>query len=275
MNLAEIKSYARAILASQNVSIPKGGVFSDTQKALTFFNQIGSSVVVKPIDGIKSKDVTTGISSDADFLNAASLSSKDGRKPFIVEQEIIGSEYRVLVLNAEVIAVLRKDPPRVKGNAKDDISTLIDDKNAALLAHPTLYNRLIVKDHHVDDFLAQQNLALSSVPAKNRVVQLCSAERYIAGGETVEASRFLSEEAKQQAIRAVLSIEGMPLSGVDVIVEESSGKPYVIECNENPGIGGHVFPFQGESVNVAKMIWESVKQNRQRHREVVKKQMAL
>ncbi|MGS2743043.1 hypothetical protein ACU6TU_05540 [Halomonas sp. LS-001] len=271
MNLAEIKSYARAILASQNVSIPKGGVFSDTQKALTFFNQLGGAVVVKPVDGIFSKNVTTGITSEEAFVAAVDLSSSQGRKAFIVEQEIVGTEYRVLVLNGEVIAVLRKDPPYVIGDGKRDIETLIDEKNKCLSQHPLSYNRLINKDDNVTEFLSKQGFDFKTVPAKGELIKLCSPEKYMAGGIYVEAGEELSDEAKRQAVRAVLSIEGMSLSGVDVIVEQHSGKPYVIECNENPGIAGHVFPYQGASINVAKMIWESVKQNRQRHRETIKK----
>ena len=275
MNLAEIKSYARAILASQNVSIPKGGVFSDIQKALAFFNQLGGSVVVKPVDGIFSKNVTTGITTEETFVAAINLSSSQGRKACIVEQEIVGVEYRVLVLNGEVIAVLRKDPPYVSGDGKRDITTLIDEKNKDLSQHPLTYNRLIEKGHHVAEFLSKQGHDFETVPEKGELIKLCSPEKYMAGGIYVEAAEELSDEAKRQAVRAVLSIEGMALSGVDVIVEQRSNRPYVIECNENPGIAGHVFPFQGKSVNVARLIWDSVKQNRQHHREAVKKQMAL
>lgn len=36
-------------------------------------------------------------------------------------------------------------------------------------------------------------------------------------------------------------------------------------------MAGHVFPFQEKLFNVARLVWNSVKQNRQRPREAVKK----
>ena len=48
----------------------------------------------------------------------------------------------------------------------------------------------------------------------------------------------------------------MEIAGVDIICEEPSKKPYVLELNDTPGIDIHHYPYMGDPQNVANDIVE-------------------
>jgi len=58
------------------------------------------------------------------------------------------------------------------------------------------------------------------------------------------------------ALKAVSKIEGLHVSGVDIIYPEENNKPYLLELNHCPGVISHYFPHKGKPVDVLRKIVE-------------------
>lgn len=75
-----------------------------------------------------------------------------------------------------------------------------------------------------------------------------------AGATRIEAWDELSALHRHIAEDAAQAIPGLRVAGIDMIIHETTGDPYVLEVNATPRIWGHHHPDQGDPVDVAAQI---------------------
>jgi hypothetical protein len=234
--LASDKHFAGRILQESGVSALGGEYFflhdrhlahrppgHERNDALAHFKTLGKSAFVKPLAGSRG-DFAQAIHGEA----ALDRYLSDVAKYYdaIVMQPIVeGIEYRVFLLDDDVLYCARKYPPSVTGDGVRKLRDLLAAHNDALRARGLSPASLPDNDPSLDD-----------VPAKGEHHKITGRMNLSAGGRMVLADKP-SEGAIEMARQAARAI-GLRVAAIDIFVD-IGGKPdanEVIEVNANPSI---------------------------------------
>src|SRR5512132_429512 len=112
LGLAGRKTVVHRLLAAQGLAVPEHEVFSlgTLDAARGFVERHSRGCVIKPAGGYGGKGVTTHVQSAAEVRRAALLASLYDSE-LLIEAQIPGESYRLLVLEGKVIhAVCRRGP---------------------------------------------------------------------------------------------------------------------------------------------------------------------
>ena len=199
---------------------PAGHERSD---ALACFQRLGGSAFVKPLAGSRG-DFAQAVHCEAALVRYLSDVAK--YYDAILMQPIVeGIEYRVFVLDDDVLYCARKYPPSVTGNGVDTLRDLLAVHNDALRARGLSPASLPDNDS-----------SLNAVPANGERYEIPGRMNLSAGGTMVLADAP-SENALTLARQAARAI-GLRVAAIDMFVDVG-GKPdpnEIIEVNSNPSI---------------------------------------
>lgn len=235
-----------ARLAEIGVAVPEQISFSrrEVGHAAAFVHRNGGRWVLKPRSGDSGAGVTCDIESGADFarafVDAAPLDSA-----LVLERQIAGSVYRLLILDGELLDVVRRDPSSVEGDGASTVRDLIRTENHARVdAEGARGNQLVHPDHDCLLALRAQRMTLASVPAAGARYRV---KRSNGDGGRVDTHSTplsaVSPDVVDEATRAVAAV-GLRLAGVDVVtpdlgkgLAEAGGA--IVEVNSPPGLHYH------------------------------------
>ena len=130
VELACDKEDTKYLLEQAEIEVPKGDIIRRERSLKESCEYVGYPLVIKPVDGNHGRGITVDIQNYDDALEAfrhAKNSSKSGA--IIVEKYIVGDDYRLLVINNQLIAGAVRTPAHVIGNGKSSIQELIDEVN--------------------------------------------------------------------------------------------------------------------------------------------------
>lgn len=252
------KTQTKRLLRRYGVSTPQGVTFKDRhsrEHVLRKLDVLGGPLVIKPLYGSGGRRVVCGLSSrDTLERTIHQLLARPTGRQYIAERHVTGVEYRVFVVGDRVVAASQRWPAHVVGDGRRTIRTLIEDKNYQRTCNPHLSYRLIRMDRSLREFLDEEGLTLQSVPPLGTPVVLRRAANLSLGGEAREMLGELAPAVEQAAVAAVEAIPGLAHGGVDLIVDEATGVPVVLEVNCRPSLGVHVFPADGMASDVPAAI---------------------
>src|SRR5699024_2740298 len=199
------KDVAKQYYNKASVPTPKGIMIDKvTQKEemLKQLNSLQYPLVVKPVHGSLGKGVTTNIQNETELFKAIKdieIKYEDYHQ-IIIEEYVEGDEYRVYVVNNEVVAATKRIAANVLGDGVHTIEQLIEQKNKDRKNNPYLARKPIEIDEIVIAFLEKQDLTIDSVPENNQIVRLKGQANISAGGDPVDATDSLDSTSKQIAI---------------------------------------------------------------------------
>jgi D-alanine-D-alanine ligase-like ATP-grasp enzyme len=253
------KDLTRRLLERAGVQVAPGGVAKSLAQVKAWQQRLETPLVIKPRTGTKGYGISVGVQTPGELKRAYRRANRAGGG-VLVERQMAGAEYRVLVVGGEVVGALGKDAAHVVGDGRSTIAELIEVKNALRARNPHLATRLIKVRKHVRTNLERQQLSVESVLPAGQKVYLRHEANFSAGGETLDVTDDLPAAVKAVTVAAVAAIPGLELAGVDIMVDPAVSDPAravcVLEINTNPGIGGHHFPAVGKPRNVARAIWQ-------------------
>ncbi|MCD4665837.1 MAG: hypothetical protein K8R68_11260, partial [Bacteroidales bacterium] len=224
--------------------------------------KLGFPVVVKPVAGHKGQGVVTGIENEEgvkkafnDILGGAEAEGINFEGA-IVQQQIYGTDHRLLAVGAKFAAALERVPAFVVGNGKDAIKDLIEVENDKEIRLDNARSPLakIHIDDDLKDFLELQSLTLNSIPAEDEKIELRRVANISAGGVSIN----VTDKIHPDNIKMVEDIAGffdVKCLGIDVLSADIS-KPWrdgnfgIIEINAGPGVFIHRAPAYGGSIDV-------------------------
>ena len=243
--IAEDKHLTKAALKRAGVPTPEGIVVGKGQTSLVekFLAQHPRSrFVVKPHDGSVGRGVHTDL--PAELVLKLIASSKDAR--LLLEQHVVGDEYRALVVNGRCVATYLRDGANVIGDGGTTIRDLISEKNKVRKQNPYLETQLIEDEQAVIAFLARTGLTLDTVPPVGQRISLSGAANIALGGDPLEVTDEVDAIVCAVAEQACAAI-GIPVAGLDLILSRDGEQVvcYVLEINQRPHIGGHSLPIEG------------------------------
>ncbi len=229
----------------------------------------GFPVVVKPLAGHKGQGVTTCIESD-DGVRKAFKRIVDGAKELgvafdgaLVENQVYGTDHRLLAVDGKCVAALERVPAYVDGNGSDTIEDLIAVENSKEVRLDNARSPLckINIDDDLKEYLSLQQLSLGSVPKEGERIVLRRVANVSAGGVSINVTDKIHPR-NVKLVEDIAKFFAVKCLGIDVLAEDIS-KPWdegdfaIIEINAGPGVFMHLAPAIGGSIDVPGAIIES------------------
>jgi cyanophycin synthetase len=178
----------------------------------------------------------------------------------IVEELVVGRDYRALVIDGRLAAVAERRPARVTGDGEHTIEQLIEHANADPRrgpGHARALTRIRV-DAEAELVLATQGLDRTSVPHEGRVVLLHRTANLSTGGDAVDRTDEVHPRNVVVFERAARAI-GLDIAGIDIMcpdlsqpLDEVGGA--ILEVNAAPGFRMHLAPSGGTPTDVARPV---------------------
>lgn len=255
------KHLARVRLRRACVPFPRGGTATSYARARQLFSRVSPPVVVKPRLGSRGRHAHVHIGTE-DELRRAYVSARRLSPWVIVEEELQGEVYRILLIEGRMVAVARRNYPRVTGDGTRTIRALVDDENRNPLRHGSVFHPLPVNDT-TRRYLSSTGRKWEDVPRAGDAVYLDRGVIRERGGLTEDVTDDVHPE-NRRLFERIARIVGDPLIGVDFITQDMS-RPWeaqtltgVIELNALPFIDLHHYCVKGTPRNAAGNIWDMV-----------------
>ncbi|MEW9082336.1 cyanophycin synthetase [Caldanaerobacter subterraneus] len=259
VDIASDKILTKKILKDHGLPVPEGDVAYNEEEAISIAEELGYPVVIKPYNGNQGKGVHLNISNREEVV-IAYRNAKNYSDLVMVEKQIRGRHYRVLVVGEKVVAVAERIPAHVIGDGVHTVKELIEIENKNPLrgnGHEKPLTKITV-DAVSKMVLQKQGLTLDDVPRKGRKVFLRESANLSTGGIAIDRTDEIHPHNIEIAVRAAKAI-GLDIAGIDITMEDirkplSATNGAIIEINASPGIRMHHYPSKGKPRNVAKAI---------------------
>ncbi len=246
-NLVKDKAYSNFFLKQFGYKVPEGKTFfNDNLRAkltnlrniddgFNYAESMGFPVIVKPLN-LSQGILVTKVYNQAEYYDVADkiFQIKSG---LIVEKFYSGNDYRIVVLDNEVIVAYQRIPLFVVGNGISNVLDLLQQKQEKFISLGRK-NGIKVDDFRIDKKLKTQNLHWDSVIPHNQIVYLLDNANLSSGGEAVDFSETIHPDFQKLAINITKDI-GLRLAGVDILTHDITMPMTdytLIEVNGSPGL---------------------------------------
>ncbi|HEY0079684.1 MAG TPA: cyanophycin synthetase [Pyrinomonadaceae bacterium] len=259
VELAGDKDLTKTLLEQISIPVPRGIRAETGDEAVDALERIGAPVVVKPLDGRQGKGVSLNLSTPEEVAHAFHL-AREFSDYVLVEEQCMGKNYRVLVIDGEMAAASERLPAHVVGDGFRTVSELIELTNRDPLrgeGHEKPLTQIVI-DPIVLAHLQKNGMGLDHIPRAGETVFLRDGINLSTGGTASDVTRLVHPSVAQMCIRAA-RVVGLNICGVDLVLEDiakplSEQRGGVIELNASPGLRMHLYPSEGRAQNVAEKI---------------------
>lgn len=245
--LAKDKAYSNFFLKQFGYRVTEGKTFfndhlcaklahpRNIDDGFDYAQKLGFPVIVKPLN-LSQGVLVTKVYNQAEYYHVAKkiFQIKPG---LIVEKFYSGNDYRILVLDNEIIAAYQRIPLFIVGDGKSNILELLQQKQEKFMKMGRT-NIIKFDDFRISQKLQTQNLNLDSVIPANDIIYLLDSANLSSGGEAVDFSENIHPDFQKLAINITKDI-GLRLAGVDILADDITS-PIIdytlIEVNGSPGL---------------------------------------
>lgn len=266
MLIMENKVVTKKVLEKEKVVVPQGKDYFNIEEAKRDYRKYGAGTVIKP----KSTNFGLGITifkddfSKEDYEKALEIAFKEDNS-ILIEKFIKGKEYRIFVIEDEVVGILHRVPANVKGDGERSIEELVQEKNLDPLrgiGYKTPLEKIGLEDPE-KLFLKGQGLTIDYIPKKDEVIYLRENSNISTGGDSLDYTDDILDIYKEIAVKASKAV-GAKICGVDMMIEDiknpnPNGNYAIIELNFNPAIHIHCYPYKGKKRNLGEKILKALK----------------
>lgn len=256
VEIASDKEITIQLLKDAGLPVPRNILVRSAEEAVDAAERIGYPVVTKPYDGNHGRGVMLNLRTPEEVSEGFRLSNEESNA-VLVEKFVTGRDYRILVVNGEVVAVAERVPGHVVGDGVRTIRDLIEIVNSDSrrgIGHEKALTRLEIDDQALW-CLEKLGYTLDTVPVDGEKVFLRLTGNLSTGGTAIDRTDDIHYENIQMAQRAI-GIVGLDIGGVDFICPDIT-QPYsdvggaIVEINAGPGFRMHLAPSEGRPRDVA------------------------
>ena len=222
--LAADKTLTYRLLADAGLPLPEHVVVNagDIDGATAFLAEAGTPVVVKPARGAGGAGVVGHVQTPAQ-LKLALTSTGRYCPSVVVERQIDGDSYRLLLLDGKLLDVVRRDLPRIAGDGTSTIETLVFreyERRIAAGADPHGFKPLDI-DLDCLFTLAFGGYGLDSIVPAGVSVVFRTATNF-SGPERSSSVTGSVNDGVIASARTAAARLGMRLAGVDVVTTDAT-----------------------------------------------------
>ncbi len=259
VDIAGNKHATKTLLGDMGIPVPKGYKIREIDDLENTLERIGYPAVIKPLDGNHGKGATVGVKT-VDEAKIAWEKAKEYSRWVIVEKQLIGSDFRALVVNNRLIAVAERIPAHVVGDGKSTIQQLIDKTNEDPrrgYGHENVLTQIDI-DGQTMRCITKAGHTLDTKLKKGEILHLKTTANISTGGTAIDCTDEVHPE-NVFLFERIAKIIGLDVAGVDVIAPNVSEPLHtngggIIEVNAAPGFRMHLAPSQGIGRNVAEYV---------------------
>jgi len=228
------------ILKNKNLPVPKIYLWQNNESRNENIRNItllfDFPIVAKPVAGSQGQNVYTHIAS-IDQLNEVLDKLKLAETNIIIEEQVRGRNYRVLVFNGKIIEIVERKLPIITGDGTSTVGLLIDKYNndRAKGWHPIRsINKQLIKE---------SGFSFDSIVPKNKSVHVTNTVNFHNGADLERIPLNKVHPVNIDMFKTVNNALGVNLSGIDYMTS-SLEVPYyieghIIEVNNVPGSDIH------------------------------------
>lgn len=248
--VARDKDYASHFMQDLGYPVPEGRAFYSDRTckrlgsglnknaAFLYAKQLGFPVIVKPNSSSQGHGVQK-VYEEEGFFDAVSVVFNEVKdRVVLVQKPVEGDDYRILVLDDEVIAAYRRTPLAVTGDGKSTILDLLVKKQEQFGADGR-DTKIKLGDRRIRAKLSSEHLNFASVLGFGQDVSLLDNANPSSGGDAEDVTNVLDDTLKKTAIQLTADM-GLRFCGVDVMTCDPIGQAIrdftVIEINSAPGV---------------------------------------
>lgn len=259
VDIAGDKAATKKLLGEMGVPVPKGYEIRDEEDLERTVERVGFPVVIKPLDGNHGKGATVGIKNLED-AKIAFAKAKEYSRWVIVEKQLIGNDFRALVVNNRLIAVAERVPAHIVGDGKQTIQQLIDETNKDPrrgYGHENVLTQITI-DQQTERLIKAKNYTLETILKKGEILYLKTTANISTGGTAIDRTDEVHPE-NVFLFERIARIIGLDIAGIDVIATNVAEPLHeigggIIEVNAAPGFRMHLAPSEGIGRNVAEHV---------------------
>ena len=244
MALAADKPGVYRILADSGLPIPERLSFAanDLRAARVFLAQYGPCVV-KPARGTGGDGVTGEIRSASELRRAALAASRFAPQ-LLIESQVEGEVFRILVLDGQVLDVVRRRRPTITGDGHSTVEKLIfaeHDRRVRAEGNPGLKPFIVDLDCILS--LKRAGVTLRTVLPEGSSLRIKTVTNYNSPEDNQTFRGGISPAITTEVAGAAEAL-GLRLAGVDVVtstpaVALAASGGAIIDVNEAPGLHHH------------------------------------
>ncbi len=256
-DLAGNKVRARTALARAGLPVPPQCRVSSAQEAVQQATRMGYPVVLKPSGSRASQGVYTMLDGPEAIERVFPLIAH-GYGELILEKQVLGHDYRLLVIGSRCIAAARRLHPSVTGDGQHTVAELAASANVQL-GRDGIFNEPVAMDSETQQTLQGQGMTPDTVPPAGHTVVLrkaaCPAS--LAQDVTDQLHPSLALLAEQAAAAVQLDMAGIDLVCPDITQPWQGTGTAIVEINAGPAVDINCFPDIGTPQPVAHAMWRS------------------
>ena len=249
--IARVKSYTDFFLKLNGYKTIEGQIFfSETTNerikikrtihdGFDYAKKLGFPVILKP-NNLSEGILVTKVHTRKEYY-AAATKILERTHVMLVQKFYEGFDYRIVVLDREVISAYQRIPLFIVGDGKSTIKTLLIRKQKRFkeIGRDT---EIPVDDFRIAQKLQRQKLRLSSVPAKGEKIFLLDNANLSTGGDAIDVTEHIHKDFQRLAVGITRDM-GLRMCGVDIITSHDirtklSGY-VIIEINSAPGLDNY------------------------------------
>jgi cyanophycin synthetase len=243
VKLTTNKLLAAGLIRTAGLPAPEHIPVNSREQAVLAADTLGWPLVVKPADKERGEGVTVSIT-DKEKLRAAYKNAASFSKQILVERQVHGICYRLLIANSNMLYAIRRGPRSVEGDGTHTVSELVDSANRMNKAKPSwLQEKHCPLDKQAQEAMSQAGFSPDSVPGKGIRVPLRTIESTAWGGHIEDVGELVHPDNREIAERAA-RLFGLCNAGVDIISSDITRPWYdngaiINEVNYAPYFGGN------------------------------------
>lgn len=261
VDIAQDKQRCKEILREHGIVVPDGIVVQTQEAAMHAAQTLPLPVVVKPVSAGQGLGVSVHLRRPRDVRRAFAIAQGVSGE-VLVERQVFGREYRLLIVDGHMAAAAERIRPQVTGDGERTVAQLVERENLDPQrggGHERPLTRIVLDD--IARFcLSRQGLGPKSVPKAGQGVFLRDSANLSTGGTARDCTDEVAPRLRRMAERAAAVI-GLDIAGVDIVAQDiadDTGPAWVLEVNAAPGIRMHLYPQDGQPRDAAGAIVESL-----------------
>lgn len=252
VKIAQDKAYTSFFLRSLGYSVPEERTFfrerfrrhlaksRGIEDAVRYAQEIGWPVFVKPSRLSQGRFVAKVHNRRELRCFARNIFKHD--RVMIAQQACTGADYRVIILDNQVLSAYCRKPLCVTGDGRSSIFQLLEAKQAAFRAEGRDTD-IPIDDQRIHAVLKRHHLKMESVLEIGDSVSLLDVANLSLGGTIEDVTSTLHSDYAELCIRVAHDMD-LRFCGIDFVTVDAAqplDRYYILEINSAPGLDNYRF----------------------------------
>lgn len=251
--VAQDKFYTSFVLKQAGIRVPEEKLFFRSsaaryagtsrcgiRNAYRYAKRLGLPVYVKP-NRLSQGRFVAKVHSYSEFRAAAATIWEAGRG-MLVQRPVTGRDYRIILLDGEVLSAYERRPLAVTGDGHATIGRLLGrlQEQFERDGRDTVMDQ---DDPRLHQLLKRNGHGIDTVLARGEQVRLMDAANLSLGGTTLDVTMGLHPSYVALARRVAQAMD-LRFSGIDVLAKDATqadDEGVVLEVNSAPGLDNYLY----------------------------------